>query len=249
MTETELLSYLRQRRIERYIIAALGVATIIFFLFRGCQQAKRNEGAYATIKEQIDRLKKDSIESDKELLLLQEDTARTNEFVTDILSASEILEDSLNRSEVYTAYLAKKVKLLSGKTDTIELLNNCEDLADAYLKEIDLNKAVRTSKDSVQLVMKLQIAQRDSISKHWRLRYESCMAAIDTVANALPALKQRSVLLIGGNVAYNPFFSGGGPSIAYMDKRKRIFQANVSFTNKGNVYSGSFVMPLNFKKH
>lgn len=233
-----------------WFTVSLAVAFVIaaFLLVRGCQQAKRSEGAYATIKEQIERLKKDSIESDKELLLLQEDTARTNEFVTDILSASEILEDSLNKSEVYTKYLANKVKVLSGKTDTIELLNNCEDLADAYLKEIDLNKAVRTSKDSVQVVMKLQIAQRDSISKHWRLRYESCMAAIDTVANALPALKPRLQVLIGGSGIYSPFVQGGGPTAGVRDKRGKIFLAGVKFTNHGNVYDGTCVMPINRKR-
>jgi hypothetical protein len=235
------------------LIAVTGI--IIAFLWMTCNGYKNGQAQLAAskeIKEVVKRMKEDSIKAAAVIDQLRKDTARSNEAIEDINFNAEILEDSLNRSEVNTAFLAHRikelVKTLNSKVDTIELTNNCEDVADAYLKELDINKAFRLSKDSLQKSMQERIILGDSISSVWQNRYLATAKGYNDLVIAASKIRPSVNVKIGLSGVYSVYIAGIGPCFALEDCKGRLFAGSVNFTNHGKLYEGKVLFPISFRK-
>lgn len=239
------------------LVAIIVIIVVSWVTCNGYRNGQSQLAASKEIKDVVKRMKEDSIKSAAVIDQLRKDTARTNEAIEDINFNAEILEDSLNRSEVNNRFLALRVKYLSNSFDSgisqenVPLnfvVDTCDKLADAYLAELDVNKAYRKTKDSLQEAMKLRIKQGDSISVELDSVRQRHIQSIGEFMSIIGVLKPHVNVKLGISGVYSPFLIGGGPAIVLEDKKRRQYGASVIFTNHGKLYEGKVLFPISFRK-
>ncbi len=239
-------------------LAAALVVVIIMIIFGWCRGYRNGLATTAA----IDDLKKlkDSVEQvtkrqDAQLEKYKADSALATEVANDQKRFVEHLEDTLAKSETYTKYLADRIKAAYrerdkslGKVDTIDIINNCDDLAEAYLSEVDKRNVLQVATDSLDRQRLKQIAASDKLANHFRGRYDTAMMAYNTCVMLANSMRVRANLKAGVTGLYSPFLAGAGISAAYEDRKGKLFQVSAIVTDKGLLYQGSVLLKLSFKR-
>lgn len=239
-------------------LAAALVVVIIMLIFGWCRGYRNGLSATAAIddlKKLKDSVEKITIRQNEELTHLRNDTADASRFAQEALQIANEIEDSLAKSEVYTKYLADRIKAAYrerdkalGKVDTIDIINNCDDLAEAYVAELEKRTALKKATDSLDAARLQQIETGHKVALHWKGRADTAVKWYNTAIAAANSLRPRVNFKAGVTAVYSPFLAGVGGSLVLEDRKGKLFQASGIVTDKGLLYQGSVLLKLSFRK-
>lgn len=239
------------------LLAAIGVLALVI-LFGWCRGYRNGLAATDAIEQQkklVKQFEANQKALNDTLAFLREDSARAARDADEAAALATQLDDSLAKAQTYTKYLATRVKeaykerdKALGKLDTIDIIDNCDDLADAYLKEVDRSNELKDQYKRLDTIRLKQLDAQKKIADSWKGRADTCQLMFNTLLMAAKSTQVRTNIKAGITGMYSPFVAGIGASVALEDRKGKLFQASVTATDKGLVYQGSVLLKLSFRK-
>lgn len=240
-------------------LTLIGIFLLIFALIRGCNNSNKLQLSNINYKEEIKKLKEDSIKQIQEKAAYKD----TMEFIDGQLSLSKNKEAALNENlenanERITKLLGKHIPIKPNPDTSVTLVPNVfiNECADCFTELENGQEEVRkykALKDNQEQIYLSKINGKDN-----RISFlEKTSAALgqtnSSLLNNIKTLQdkwmpRRKLYFTIGVISIDQYFpNGAGGGFIYQDKKSNLIGINYFLTAKGSVYQAQLSRPLSFK--
>jgi hypothetical protein len=242
----------------------LGILLIVFLLIRGCHNSKNLEVKLNSSQAALDSL---TLRHEADSMTAKENEKNYNislEYANGIIVLRENQRDATEEKLLATTFdyaaLKKKYEQVRADPDTSatyvpnDFIKDCHECFDELEHKQHLIKLYVSHVDSLDAEIarkdRLNINRIGELTRERNAYRQNSQDAIAIAAKAQASAQPRrkGFLSLGVIGQRDYFLMGVGAGGFYMDKKSRLFGANIYGTNQGPLVTANLALPLSFKR-
>lgn len=234
---------------KRWLLIGLVIAVIaiILLVWNGCNQSKEANAKYTLLKDTLQSVISDTQRINNQAKQIEKEKAELELDLADLVADRELIQGALIDQSDKAVRLAAELKVAKAKKDTVSYYEKCDSLADEMTNlkiYIEDNARFQRGVDSAYTAL---LASERKLRDLYKFSYDSCVKAVVSANNALPAIKPKGKLYIDGAVKFGAV-TGIGGGLSYIDTKGNKFSAKAYTTNLGPVYEVGYGRLLSLKR-